>query len=99
MTPFRLMVLLLVVGASAVLAYGLFVESGALKLPLIVSSLAVLGISLGLLGFSLAGSAVRAGQTGHGVRAIASAFIGGLCVLAASGSLAAAIVLGILAAA
>ena len=59
--------------------------------------LAVLGIALGLLGFGLAGSAVRQGESGRGARALGTAFIGGLMVISACGALAAAIVLGILA--
>lgn len=97
MTPFRVMLLVLAVAASGAVAYGLFVENSTLKLPLIVSGLAVLGICLGLLGFSLAASAVKAGGQGRGLRAVASAFVGGLFVLAASGAVATAIVLGILA--
>ena len=98
MNPLRAVLVVLVVGAGIVVAYSLFVDSSSAKLPLMVSSLAVLGIALGLLGFALASSAVRLGQVGHGIAALGVAFVGGLCVLGAAGSVAAAIVLGILAA-
>jgi hypothetical protein len=97
MTPLRAMLALLVIGAGAIVLYALFLDSSTIKLPLLVSGLAVLGICLGLLGFSLAGTAVRLGEHGRGGRALLAAFIGGLCVMGAAGALAGAIVLGILA--
>ena len=97
MSPLKVMLFALAVLAGLVVLYGLFAESGALKLPLIVSGLAVMAISLGLLGFALAGSAVSLGESGRSGRALVTAFVGGLFVLVAAGSLAAAIVLGILA--
>ena len=96
MNALRLGLLVLVVGAFVVVAYGLYVDNSGFRLPLIVSGLAVLGIAAGLLGFSLAGEAFRQGRTGHGLKALAMAFIGGLFVMGAAGSLAGAIVLGIL---
>jgi len=97
MTPLRVMLFVLAAGAAGVVLYGLFVETSTLKLPLIVSGLAVTAICLGILGFAMAGSAARMGESGRGGRALLTAFVGGLFVLAAAGSLAAAIVLGILA--
>jgi len=98
-TPARIMLLVLVIGAGAVVLYGLFAADSQIKLPLMVSGFAVLGICAGLLGFALAGSAARLGRDGRVGWAMLVAFIGGLFVLGASGSIAAAIVLGILAAA
>ncbi len=97
MTPLRIGLVILAVGASVVVGYALFIDASPSKLALLVSGLAVLGVALGLLGFGLAGSAVRFGESGRGGRALASAFVGGLFVIGACGSLAAAIVLGILA--
>jgi hypothetical protein len=91
------MLALLVIGAGAIVLYALFLDSSTIKLPLLVSGLAVLGICLGLLGVSLAGAAVRLGEHGRGGRALLTAFSGGLCVMGAAGALAGAIVLGILA--
>lgn len=98
MSPLRVMLWIVAVGAGLVVAYALFIDSSAAKLALLVAGLAVLAIALAILGFGLAGSAVRAGEYGRGGRALASAFFGGLLVMAACGALAAAIVLGILAA-
>lgn len=99
MTVLRAMLLLLIVGASAVALYGLFIAAPDVRLPMIVSGLTVAGISSGLLGFSLAGSAIRLGERGRGGRALLVAFVGGLFVMGAAGALAGAIVLGILTAA
>ena len=98
MTPLRVALLIVAIGAGAVAAYALFIDASPAKLALLVSGLAVLGIAFGILGFGLAGSAVRLGEHGRGGRAVGTAFVGGLLVIGACGSLAAAIVLGILAA-
>ncbi len=99
MTPLRMVLVVLVVASAVVVGYTLFLENSTLRLPLLVSALAVLAISLGILGFALAGTAIRVAESGRGGMAILAAFIGGLCVLMAAGALAGAIVLGILAAA
>ena len=92
----RVMLVILMAVAAAVVLYGLLVDTSATRLPLVVSGLAVGGIAAGLLGFSLAGTAVRQGQRGYGGRALGAAFLGGLFVMGACGALAGAIVLGIL---
>jgi hypothetical protein len=99
MTPLRMVLVVLAVAAAVVVGYSLFLESSTLRLPLLVSALTVLAISLGILGFALAGTAVRVAESERGGMAILTAFVGGLCVLVAAGALAGAIVLGILAAA
>lgn len=99
MTVLRAMLLVLVVGALALALYGLFIDTSSLRLPMVVSGLAVVGIAAGLLGFSLAGSAIRLGERGRLGRALLVAFVGGLFVMGAAGALAGAIVLGILTAA
>jgi hypothetical protein len=99
MTPFRVFLVVLMIGAAAFAAYGLFAADAAIRLPLLVAGLAVLGISSAFFGFSLAGSAVRLGEAGRGGRALLVAFFGGLFVLGAAGALGGAIILGILAAA
>jgi hypothetical protein len=96
MNPVRAMLLVLVGGAALVAFYALFIDSSDAKLPLMVSSLAVLGLGMGLLGFMLAGSAITTGEEGRGMRALGIAFVGGLCVLVAAGALAVALILGIL---
>ena len=99
MTPLRMVLVVLAVASGLVAFYSLFLESSTLRLPLLVSSLAVLAISLGILGFGLASTAIRVAEEERGGMAILTAFIGGLCVLFACGAAAGAIVLGILAAA
>jgi len=98
-TPLRALLFVLAVAAGVVVVYTLFLDNSTFKLPLLVSSLAVLSICLGILGFALAGTAVRLGEAGRGGMGLLSAFIGGLFVLTAAGALAGAIILGILAAA
>jgi hypothetical protein len=99
MTPLRMSLVVLAVASGVVVGYTLFLENSTLRLPLLVSALAVLGISLGILGFALAGTSVRVSESGRGGLGITTAFVAGLCVLIAAGALAGAIVLGILAAA
>ncbi|MDP8904736.1 MAG: hypothetical protein M3N29_05385 [Chloroflexota bacterium] len=94
-TPTRFLLALAVIGSAAASFYGLFV---ARSLPITVSSLAVLGISAALLGLAVGAASVRAGRNGQAGRAILVALIGGVLVLGAAGSLAAALVLGLLAA-
>ena len=98
MTPLRIVLILIAFVAAAVAAFGLLFDTAATRLPLVVSGLTVLGLSLGVLGFSLAGAAARLGGDGRFGWALLVAFLGGGMVLGAAGSLAAAIVLGILAA-
>ena len=98
MTPVRVMLWILAIGAGLVVAYALFFDASQAKLALLVAGLGVLGVALAFLGFGLAGSAVRSGESGRAARALGVAFIGGILVMAACGSLAAAIILGILAA-
>jgi hypothetical protein len=96
MTPIRAMLAVVAAASGLVALYGLFIDSSGAKLPLTVSGLAVFGLSIGLLGFVLAGEAARQGEQGRLGRALLVSFVGGLCVLAAAGALAGAIVLGIL---
>jgi hypothetical protein len=98
MTPLRMILFVLAVAAGFVVVYTLFIDSSSLKLPLLVSSLAVLAICLGILGFGLAGTAIRLSEDGRGGMSVLTGFVGGLLVLFACGSLAGAIILGILAA-
>jgi len=96
MNVIRLMLFVVVIGAALVAGYGLFIETSDAKLPLVVSGLAVLGLALGILGFMLAGLAIQIGGEGRGLKALGIALLGGLAVMVAAGSLAGAIILGIL---
>ena len=97
MTPLRAVLWVLAIVSGLVAVFALFVDSSGTKLPLLVASLSVFGITIGVLGFMLAGMAARTGEDGRLGRALAIAFLGGLFVLTAAGSLGMAIVLGILA--
>jgi hypothetical protein len=96
MTTFRVMLVVLMIGAGIIALYGLLIDTSPARLPLVVSGLAVGGIAAGIFGFSLAGSAVRFGQRGFIGRATLAGFFGGLFVLGAAGALSGAIILGIL---
>lgn len=95
LTPTRLLLIGAIVVSGVAAIYGLAV---AKSVPMIVSGTAVLGISLFLLGLVAAGAVVRAGKRGDGAVAFTAAMFGGLCMFGAAGSLAVAIVLGLLAA-
>lgn len=96
-SPVRVLLFVLVVGAGAVALYGLFLDRTLLQMPIAVSGLAVLGLSSVLLGFSAAHGAANLGRRGYGGKALLAAIFGGLCAAGGLGSLAAAIVLGMLA--
>ncbi len=98
MTPLRWVLWIFAIGSGLLSAFALFIDSSPTKLPLLVASLSVFGITIGILGFILAGSAARTGEDERLGRALGLAFVAGLFVLAAAGSLAMALVLGILAA-
>jgi ABC-type amino acid transport system permease subunit len=91
------MLVIVAVGAALVSAFALFLDNAQTKLPLLVASLAVFGIAVGALGFALASSSVSYGEAGRMGRALVVAFVAGLFVLVAAGSIGMAIVLGILA--
>lgn len=95
LSPLRLLLLLVVIGASGAVFFALFISP---QLALAVSSLAVLGVALAIFALSLAGAAAGFGRQGDGGRAVLVALFGGLCAFGAAGSLGGAIVLGILAA-
>ena len=95
MTPARLALVAIILISGAVAVFGLV---AAKSVPMIVSGTAILGVSLIVLGLIAAGAVVRAGKRGDGALAFTAAMFGGLCMLGAAGSLAVAIVLGLLAA-
>jgi len=89
------MLLVAMVAGAAVAAYGLFVDKGAQQIALTTAGLFLLGVALAVAGFLLGMSAVGNGRDGRGGRAMVLAFLGGLFVLAAAGSLAGAVVLAV----
>ena len=95
-TPFRVVLLIALVGSAAVAAYSLLVARGSQSIAITVAALAVFGVTMALLSLTLAASAVRAGRDGHGIRAILGGLFGGLFALGASGALAAAVIFALL---
>jgi uncharacterized iron-regulated membrane protein len=92
-TPVRLLLVVVALGAAGASAYGLFVGK---SLPITVSGAAVFAGAVFLIGLVAASATVRAGRDGNGRTAFVAALFGGLCMLAASGSLTVAILLGLL---
>jgi hypothetical protein len=95
-TPFRVVLVLVLLGSAAVAAYSLLVARGSQSIAITVAALAVLGVSMALLSLTLAAGAVRAGRDGHGGRAILGGLFGGMFALGASGALAAAVIFALL---
>jgi hypothetical protein len=91
----RVLLALLALGAAAVAFFG-FLDRSAMQLPIIIVGLGLLGVSLLVLSLSLARASVQLGGQDSAGRALLAAFFGGLCILGAAGSLAGAIVLGML---
>ncbi len=97
MTPGRLVLLAALLGSSAVVVYGLFLDRTGSTIALTVAGLAVLGITFAIVALRLGAASVRTANDGHGARALFSALMGGISALLASGTLGAAVVLGLLA--
>jgi hypothetical protein len=95
-TPFRIVLLIALIGSAAVAAYSLLVARGSQSIAITVAALAVLGVTMALLSLTLAAGAVRAGRNGNGGRAILGGLFGGFFALGASGALAAAVIFGLL---
>ncbi len=93
MTPGRLVLAVALVGSAVVAAYALFIDRG-----LVLSTVGFLGlgVSLAITSVLLARAAIRAGWAGRGGKSVGAALLGGFCALMASGSLAAAIIFGLL---
>ena len=96
MTPGRIVLFIVLIGSAAVAAYGLFFDRTGDSILLTVVGLAILGITLAVIAIRLASYAVKAGWAGRGGRSIGSALLGGLFALAASGTLSAALILGLI---
>ena len=95
-TPFRITLFLAILGALALIAYGVFVERGGAQIPILVGGLALMGLALLGLSVSAAIAIIRAGRAGAGGRALGAALFGGVCALAAAASLASAVAFGLI---
>jgi hypothetical protein len=96
-TPGRILLFLLLIASGGVALYGIFLDRTPLQIPLTVSGLAIFGVLLAVLALVSARVAAALGRTGSAGRAFIAAFFGGLCAFGAAGSLAGALVLGIVA--
>ncbi len=92
----KLMLLAALVGSAAVVFYGLVMDPTGRAIAFTVAGLFVLGVTSAVISVGLALGAVSAGRAGSGLRAFLSAIIGGLFALGAAGSLAGAVIFGLL---
>jgi hypothetical protein len=95
-TPFAFAGTVALVGSVVATLYALFVERTGAQIPILVSGLAVLGITLIILAVAGATRAVRAAEDGRPAVAFFAALLGGLCALAAAGSLGSAVVFALI---
>jgi len=97
MTAVRLLLVTALVGAAAVVFYGLILDHSGQAIAFAVAGLFVLGVTLAVSAVLLAVGAVNAGRAGHAIRALLGAFVGGLFAIASAGALAGAVIFGMLA--
>lgn len=95
-TPLGVLVALAIAGSIGLVLYGLFIERGGVQIPLLVSGLAIFGITCAALSMSRLAKIVRVGSQGETGAALRAALLGGIAALAAAGSLAAAVILALL---
>jgi hypothetical protein len=93
-TPFRAVVSAAIVGASALIIWGL-VNRTPSQIPILASGLAVLGLTFGAVAVACVVTIVRAGRAGRSATAFWAALAGGAAVVAAAGCMAAALVLAL----
>jgi hypothetical protein len=94
-TPMRVVAALAIVGSMALLLYGL-VRRDRSQIPVLAAGLVILGLTLLGAGFSAALASYRDARVGRSGPAFVGALFGGLCVLAGSGALTAAVVLALI---
>jgi hypothetical protein len=95
-TPFGFAGTVALVGSVVATLYALFVERTAAQIPILVSGLAVLGITLIILAVAGATRAVRLAEDGRPAGAFFAALLGGLCALGAAGSIGSAVVFALI---
>ena len=94
--PLLFVLLVAVVAGTGMVLYGTFVDRSRTQVPILVSGFVVVGLAFAVLAGGSAMAALRSGREGRGARAFAIAFFGGLCCLAAAGSLGAGVILALL---
>jgi len=92
LTPFRVVMLVAVVGSGLLILYGI-IDRTASQIPILAAGLAVLGLTFGAIAVACVVTIVRAGRDGRAALAFWAALAGGAAVVAAAGCLAAAVVM------
>jgi len=95
LTPARAGVAIALAGSTLFVVIGFF-DRGPTQVPILVSGLAVLGLTFGALAAAGGITAYRGGTEGRTALAFWSALLGGIAALGAFGCLAAATVLALL---
>lgn len=90
----RAILVIALLASGAVVIYGLLFDRSGQAIAFTVAGLLVLGVTAAVISVALARGAFGAGNAGHGIRALAGAFLGGLFALGASASLLLAVILG-----
>ena len=81
-TPARLMLLVALVGSVVFLAWGILTR-GPTQVPVLITGLGILGLTLATVAVGGAVVAWRSGTRGKGGRAFLAAFLGGIIAIAA----------------
>jgi hypothetical protein len=94
--PLAVVLVVAMLGSAAVVFYGLVMDRTGQAIAFTVAGMFVLGVTLAIAAFVLASGAVSEGRAGHVLRCLFAGLLGGLFAIAASGSLAGAVVFGVL---
>jgi len=93
----RLVLLVALIGSAAVVFYGLVLDRSGQAIAFTVAGLFVLGVTSAVIAVGCAVGVVNAGREGRGFRALLGGLLGGAFALGAAGSLAFAVIFGVLA--
>ncbi len=94
MTPLRVTLGIALVGSLVIVAYGLLARDST-QLPMLTAGEAISGVVFGLLALAGAYAAYQNASAGRNGRAVVYAVLGGIAAVAAAGSIAAAVILGL----
>jgi hypothetical protein len=94
-TPIRVCIAIALAGSVALAVYA-FVTRDNSQIPLLTTSATILGIVLIVIAVAGASATYRAARDGQAGRAVVMAIAGGIAAIAAAGTLAVAMILGLL---